>query len=129
VSATSSVSDRFMVAMHLMRDAFQVLKEDASWGAYHEENGQFYDGYAEVKRLFEELLGSALVPARDHGLTWAELRTLNLMVTHMTFPEMAAKVFVSANTIRSQASAVYRKLGVHSRHEAITRGRELGLLR
>jgi hypothetical protein len=48
--------DRFVEAMHLMRDAFQVLKEDAEWGRYDAENGRFYDGYAEVKRLFGDVL-------------------------------------------------------------------------
>lgn len=48
--------ERFMVAMHLMRDAFQVLKQDAPWGAYDAENGLFYDGYAEVKRIFGDIL-------------------------------------------------------------------------
>jgi len=128
MNSSAGERERFMAAMHLMRDAFQVLKDGASWGAYHEENGRFYDGYAEVKRMFEELLGP-LVPARDYGLSVAELRVLSMMVTHMTYPEIAAKVYRSPNTIRSQVAAVYRKLGVNSRHAAIIRARELGLLR
>ena len=51
--------DRFMAAMHQMRDAFQVLKEDAPWGAYDAENGQFYDGYAEVKEMFAVALAAS----------------------------------------------------------------------
>ncbi len=48
--------ERFTVAVHKMRDAFQVLKEDAPWGAYDAENGSFYDGYREAKRLFGDML-------------------------------------------------------------------------
>jgi hypothetical protein len=45
-----------MVAMHQMRDSFQVLKEHAEWGYYEQENGDFYDGYAEAKRIFGDVL-------------------------------------------------------------------------
>jgi LuxR family transcriptional regulator, maltose regulon positive regulatory protein len=48
--------------------------------------------------------------------------------THLSFPEMGAELFLSRHTIKSQASSVYRKLGASSRHQAVTRARELGLL-
>jgi DNA-binding CsgD family transcriptional regulator len=35
---------------------------------------------------------------------------------------------VSVNTVRSQAQAVYRKLGVTTRAEAVAHARQLGLL-
>jgi len=59
--------DRFMAAMHQMRDAFQVLKEDAPWGAYDAENGQFYDGYAEVKEMFAVALAASETVRRVLG--------------------------------------------------------------
>ena len=37
-------------------------------------------------------------------------------------------MFLSPNTVKSQAMSIYRKLGATSRSEAITRLRELGLL-
>ena len=43
-------------------------------------------------------------------------------------PEIASELFVSLNTIRAHLRNVYAKLGVHSRTEAVKRGRELGLL-
>jgi ABC-type Zn2+ transport system substrate-binding protein/surface adhesin len=42
--------------------------------------------------------------------------------------EIAAGLFVSPNTIKSQAMSIYRKLGASSRNQAVTRSRELGLL-
>jgi LuxR family transcriptional regulator, maltose regulon positive regulatory protein len=37
-------------------------------------------------------------------------------------------LFLSPHTIKSQAIAIYRKLGAASRSQAVTRARELGLL-
>ena len=62
------------------------------------------------------------------SLTAAELRVLPLLATHMSFREIAAELFVSRNTVRSQAISVYRKLGVSSRSQAVARSRKLGLL-
>jgi LuxR family transcriptional regulator, maltose regulon positive regulatory protein len=62
------------------------------------------------------------------SLTTAELRVLALLPTHLTFPEMGRGLHVSANTIKTHAHAVYRKLDVCSRSEAVVRARETGLL-
>jgi LuxR family transcriptional regulator, maltose regulon positive regulatory protein len=62
------------------------------------------------------------------SLTAAELRVLPLMATHLSFREIAAELFVSRNTVRSQAMSVYRKLGASSRSQAVARSRALGLL-
>jgi LuxR family transcriptional regulator, maltose regulon positive regulatory protein len=62
------------------------------------------------------------------SLTTAELRILALLPTHLSFPEMGRRLHVSANTIKTHAHAVYRKLDVCSRSEAVIRARETGLL-
>ena len=62
------------------------------------------------------------------ALSVAELRVLPLLATHLSFPEIAAELTRSPHTIRSQMKSIYRKLGASSRHEAVTRARELGLL-
>ena len=61
-------------------------------------------------------------------LTAAELRLLPLLATHLSFREIGERLFVSRNTIKTQAISVYRKLGVSSRSEAIHRADELGLV-
>jgi LuxR family maltose regulon positive regulatory protein len=61
------------------------------------------------------------------GLTPAELRLLPLLATHFSFREIAEQLFVSRNTIKTQAISVYRKLGVSSRSDAIAEARRLGL--
>jgi LuxR family maltose regulon positive regulatory protein len=64
----------------------------------------------------------------NSGLTAAELRLLPLLSTHLSFREIGERLFVSRNTIKTQAISVYRKLGVSSRSEAIARASELGLV-
>jgi LuxR family maltose regulon positive regulatory protein len=65
---------------------------------------------------------------RASALTAAELRLLPLLSTHLSFPEIAAEMFLSRNTIKSEANSIYRKLGASSRSQAVARSRELGLL-
>ena len=60
------------------------------------------------------------------SLTTAELRVLSLMPTHLSFREMGNRLHVSANTVKTHAHAVYRKLDVCSRSEAVVRARETG---
>jgi LuxR family maltose regulon positive regulatory protein len=61
-------------------------------------------------------------------LTEAELRVLPYLATHLTFPEIGERLYVSRHTVKSHAMAVYRKLNVTSRNAAVERARELGLL-
>jgi LuxR family maltose regulon positive regulatory protein len=61
------------------------------------------------------------------GLTPAELRLLPLLASHLSFREIAEQLFVSRNTIKTQAISVYRKLGVSSRSEAVSEAQRLGL--
>ena len=51
-----------------------------------------------------------------------------LLSTHLSFAEIAAEMFLSRNTVSSQAMSVYRELAVGSRSQAVARSRELGLL-
>ena len=62
------------------------------------------------------------------SLTTAELRVLRLLPTHLSFREIAGRLHVSTNTIKTQAHAVYRKLDASSRTEAVSSARRLGLV-
>jgi len=84
---------------------------------------------AEVKALRARL-------GREHGpgvpgasaLTAAELRLLPMLATHLSVSDIAADLFLSPHTIKSQMKSIYRKLDSTSRTQTITRARELGLL-
>jgi LuxR family transcriptional regulator, maltose regulon positive regulatory protein len=62
------------------------------------------------------------------SLTGAELRLLPYLASHLSFPEIASRLFISRNTAKTEAVAIYRKFGVSSRSEAIERAVEVGLL-
>jgi LuxR family transcriptional regulator, maltose regulon positive regulatory protein len=62
------------------------------------------------------------------ALTAAELRLLPMLPTHLSFAEIGAEFSLSRYTIKSHANSVYRKLGVSTRSQAITRAHELGIL-
>ena len=106
-------------ARTLMREVDDVLKLRPSMG--------ILVGEAEALRAQLSKQRSSIGPGAS-ALTAAELRLLPLLATHMSFPEIAGERFVSPNTIKAQAISIYRKLGVSSRHQAVTRSRELGLL-
>jgi len=71
------------------------------------------------------LKSSVIAPT---SLTTAELRVLKLLPTHLSFREIAEELYVSTNTVKTQAHAVYGKLGAASRSEAVARASALGLI-
>ena len=66
--------------------------------------------------------------AGPSSLTIAELRILRFLPSHRSFREIAGQLGVSANTVKTQAHAVYRKLGAASRSEAVAHALDAGLL-
>jgi LuxR family maltose regulon positive regulatory protein len=84
---------------------------------------RWFDGaWSYMDTLAETSLGG------PSSLTIAELRILRFLPSHRSFREIAEQLGVSANTVKTQAHAVYRKLGAASRSEAVTRAAEAGLL-
>ena len=62
------------------------------------------------------------------SLTAAELRLLPLLSTYLPYPEIAAALFLSLHTVKTQARSIYRKLEASTRSQAVTQARDLGLL-
>ncbi|HET6172079.1 MAG TPA: LuxR C-terminal-related transcriptional regulator [Gaiellales bacterium] len=84
---------------------------------------------AAAERLGDRLLNLERPDASwASTLTGAELRLLPLLTTHLSFREIGERLFVSRNTVKSEAISMYRKLGVSSRSDAIDRAVELGLV-
>ena len=59
-------------------------------------------------------------------MTVAQLRVLDYLPTHLTYTEIAGQLFLSRNTVKTHAIAIFRKLGVSSRSEAIVIASRLG---
>jgi LuxR family maltose regulon positive regulatory protein len=71
------------------------------------------------------------LPRRDQlpdGLTHREEAVLRLMTTSMSTAEIADELCLSVNTIKTHLAAIYRKLSVSRRREAVFRARELELI-
>jgi LuxR family maltose regulon positive regulatory protein len=82
----------------------------------------------EARELGRRLDAARGIVSGSSTLTMAELRLLPLLATHLTFPDIADRMILSANTVKTQAKSIYRKLEASSRTEAVERARELGLL-
>ncbi len=56
-----------------------------------------------------------------------ELEVLRLLKSELSVPEISSHLHISVSTLRTHIRNIYGKLGVHSRFEATTKGRDLGL--
>ena len=82
---------------------------------------------AQVGRLRANLAMTHARVAGASSLTAAELRLLPLLSTHLSYAEIGERLYVSKNTVKTQAYSAFRKLGVSSRSQAVVRARDLGL--
>jgi DNA-binding NarL/FixJ family response regulator len=64
----------------------------------------------------------------DTDLTPAELRLLQLLAEGYSYRAAGEKLHVSINTIRSYIRAIYEKLHVHSKSEAVSKALKAGLI-
>ena len=106
-------------ARTLMREIEGILRRRPDLGTLVSET-QVLRAQLSAERL-SDLAGAS-------SLTVAELRLLPMLATHLSGPEIAAELFLSPHTIKSQQVSLYRKLGVSSRGQAVARAREMGLL-
>jgi len=62
------------------------------------------------------------------GITPRELEILELIAQGLSNKEIAARVFVSENTVKTHSSRVFDKLGARRRTQAVQLGKELRLI-
>jgi len=105
-------------ARHLLHEIDDILHHRPRVGALVEEVSELR------QTLAETVPGGA---ATGPPLSPAELRLLPYLQTHLTVPEIAARLFVSRNTVRSEVASIYRKLGVSSRSDAVRHATAAGL--
>lgn len=68
-------------------------------------------------------------PAPDHDLTPQETSLLRFLAEGHSYESAAANMHVSINTVRNYVRAVYEKLHVHSKSEAVSKALRQGILR
>ncbi len=92
--------------------------------ARHSGTFGYLDDFAEhVRRLSRDRSG----PDEVH-LTPSEMRVLSYMPAGRTAEEMAEILSVSVNTVKTHLRAIYRKLGVGTRRDAVAAARSAGLI-
>ncbi|PJJ55669.1 helix-turn-helix transcriptional regulator [Compostimonas suwonensis] len=83
---------------------------------------------AELIATIEREGGFVAVPETFAPLSPRERSVLTELSTGVTIAELAARRFVSQNTVKSQLRSIYRKLGVASGKDAVAAARRFGLL-
>jgi LuxR family transcriptional regulator, maltose regulon positive regulatory protein len=101
----------------LLREIDEIASRRPALGTLIDEVQDFRDG-----------LASRAAPNGVVPLTPAELRVLPYLPTHLTADKIAERLFLSGHTVKTEIKAVYRKLGVSSRNDAVQRATEIGLL-
>lgn len=85
----------------------------------------------QLLRAFENEAENKATSALDlpeEPLSDRELEVLRLLQTDLRAAQIADRIVVSVHTIRSHIKSIYRKLNVHSRHEAVAKAQELELI-
>ena len=55
------------------------------------------------------------------------MAVLRMLGGTLSLREIGHELYVSANTVKTHTQAIYRKLGVSSRPDAVARGKRLGI--
>jgi LuxR family maltose regulon positive regulatory protein len=103
-------------------------------GELLERHPRHRSAHASLLATVLDLLAGSAPPAHADAaplldpLSDAELRVLRYLPSNLKTPEIAAELFVSANTVRTHVRHIYAKLDAHDRSEAVARARELRLL-
>jgi two-component system response regulator DesR len=79
-------------------------------------------------QAYEALAHATRVEDAEQALTEREIEILRLARRGLPNPQIAQALHISPGTVRNHLSAVYRKLGVHSRHEALQIAEERHLI-
>jgi len=64
----------------------------------------------------------------DRGLSTRELETLNLIAKDLSNQEIADKLFISLQTVKTHVKNILLKLDVDSRLRAVTKAKEIGII-
>ena len=104
-----------------LRQAREELAELSDSGAVPQLAAEVERGLEQARRQASD--GKILETPSE-----AELAVLRLLATDLSARQIATELFLSPNTVRSHTRAIYHKLAVRSRADAVARANALGLL-
>ena len=122
------------VRITLARTALALGDRSAAAGFLDEARGRTasWSGaltpHRQIAAIEDQIRSTANVRLSPSMLTPAEMRVLQYLPTNLRHHEIASRLFLSRNTVKTHASSIYRKLGVTSRTEAVDTARSVGLL-
>jgi LuxR family maltose regulon positive regulatory protein len=102
----------------VLREVDDLLRRQPDLGILGREADELR---SQLETMRADVIGASALSA-------AELRLLPLLATYHSFREIAGRLHLSPHTVKTQAIAIYRKLGVSSRSEAIQHAQDLGVL-
>jgi DNA-binding NarL/FixJ family response regulator len=106
-----------------------ILKDDDYVSRIETIIRDLVDGRLYLSPQAYEALAQATKEAADRELlTERERAILRLAQRGLPNPQIAQALRISAGTVRNHLSAIYRKLDVHSRYEALAVAEERGLI-
>ena len=105
-------------AQHLLREVDDILRRRPALGTLVEE----------TEKLRARVSAAPAAGLEESPLTPAELRVLPYLQTHLTFAQIAQRLYISRNTVATHVHAIYRKLAVSSRDDAVQRATAAGML-
>ena len=96
-------------------EARQLAEEVSNWiGSYPEGMERMRERLRLVEEAIDARAASASTAQHGEPLTERETDVLRLLQGSLSLSEIASELFISPNTIKTHAKAVYRKLGVSS---------------
>jgi DNA-binding NarL/FixJ family response regulator len=84
---------------------------------------------ATADEIAAEATSQAGARVRAASITMAEAQVLRYLPSPLPFSVIAGKLGISRSAAKERAARLYNRLGVHSRDEAVSRARSLGLIR
>lgn len=84
---------------------------------------------AAADEIAAEATSQAGARVKAASITMAEAQVLRYLPTPLPFSVIAGKLGISRSAAKERAARLYARLGVHSRDEAVSRARSLGLIR
>ena len=119
LSALQDVSERKRSELELI-EAIDTVMRDTSW---------FSQTVIEKLANLRRPHGSNKASASLADLTSREQDVLGLMCEGLCDDDIAQKLRIARNTVRNQVAAIYQKIDVHRRSDAIIWARERGFVR
>jgi DNA-binding NarL/FixJ family response regulator len=83
---------------------------------------------AAADEIAAEAASEAEARVRAASITVAEAQVLRYLPAPLPFSVIASKLGISRSAAKERAARLYNRLGVHSRDEAVSRARSLGLI-